>query len=163
MKKIIITLLFLRSSIFGDWSENISQASDKFGIPKDILYAIMKVESGFKPWSIHINGNSYFFSNKTEAVAFALESQRKGQHGLNLGLMQIYWPVHKNAFKDIEETFDPQKNICFAAQFLQKLKCELGSWEKAVKAYHSRIEKYGDIYGKRISQALGYPLESIIN
>ncbi len=168
MKKVILILFFLSSCAYGNCAKdvpgaNVSKASEKFSVPKDILCAIMKVESGFNPWAIHLDGKSHFFTSKEKAVDFALESKKKGNHSLNLGLMQIYWPVHKHSFNSIEDGLDPKNNLFFAAQFLQTLKKELGSWTKAVKAYHSRVEQYGNRYAGLISKALGYPLESILN
>jgi soluble lytic murein transglycosylase-like protein len=153
-------------STHAQWStqvlhSNVNAACEAFDVPSDIIYAIMQVESSIWPWTIHLRGRSYYFQSKEAAIKFTKERQQKGERGFNMGLMQIYWPIHKNSFKDITQIFDPKMNIFFAAKLLKNLKNELGTWEKAVKAYHSRIEKYGNLYAKKISAKLGYPLESI--
>lgn len=140
----------------------VDQASSDFQVPSEILYAIMQVESGIWPWTVHVQGKGgYYFLSKKEAIDFALDPKRNANHNINVGLMQIHWPTHKYAIKDIAKSFDPQHNIRYAAKLLQDLKGEFGTWEKAVKAYHSRITRYGNIYGEKISKELGFPLDSM--
>lgn len=139
----------------------IGNASKASGVPKDLLYAIMKVESSVWPWTIHHDGQAYYFDTQRETVEFIENAEREGLQGLNIGLMQIYWPTHKSKIRSIEEIVDPEKNLLFAAKILSNLKKELGSWEKAVKAYHSRIPVHGNRYKKRVEAHLGKPLTSI--
>jgi hypothetical protein len=46
---------------------------------------------------------------------------------------------------------NPIKNAEYAADFLASLHTELGSWEAAAGAYHSRTPKYADPYREKFS------------
>ena len=51
--------------------------------------------------------------------------------------MQINLKWHKQNFKDIKDMLAIEPNISYAASFLVQLKNKHGSWEKAIKHYHS--------------------------
>jgi soluble lytic murein transglycosylase-like protein len=167
-KRILFSLLMTNAIIASQAQENwstqvlqssVDEASNTFGVPSNILYAIMSVESGIWPWTINARGRSHYFMSKQDAIDFALDHAKNGNHNMNVGLMQIHWSTHRGVVQDISKGFDPGYNINYAAKLLKDLKNEFGTWEKAVKAYHSRITKYANIYGKKISKELGFPLE----
>ena len=47
---------------------------------------------------------------------------------------------------------DPYRNIRYAARYLEELYQETGTWEKAVRYYHSRNSKYHNIYFCKIQK-----------
>ena len=56
---------------------------------------------------------------------------------LDVGCMQINIKWHKNNFKKIIDMFAVEPNVSYAASFLLQLKNKHGSWDKAIKHYHS--------------------------
>jgi hypothetical protein len=88
----------------------LNAASDKYGIPPNILKAVAWQESGWNP-----NAKSF-----------------DGQHGK--GVMQIDDRFHE--FARGPEAFDPKKNIDYGAKYLSSLKQKYGSWEEALHHYN---------------------------
>ncbi len=127
-------------------------------IPQGLLTAISFVESGRTseatgqrlawPWTINVNGQGRFFDTKEEAVAETRRQLDQGQRSIDVGCMQINLRYHPNAFRSIEDAFDPALNVAYGAQFLLSLHQLQGSWAKAVERYHSsedgRREEYRD-------------------
>ena len=115
-------------------------------IPEGLLHAISKVESGRKdaagrivawPWTINAEGKGYYFPTKNAAIAAVQQMQLRGISSIDVGCMQVNLHHHPHAFKDLEDAFDPSRNVAYAARFLTGLKNEHASWHKAVAHYHS--------------------------
>lgn len=131
-----------------------------YRIPLHLLAAIASAESGRWhqglnmplpwPWTINAAGKSYYLPSKAEAIAKARTLQAKGVKSMDVGCMQVNLKHHANAFRDLNEAFDPKRNVAYAAEFLRNNYDELGDWVKATAAYHSRTPKLGGSYLKRI-------------
>lgn len=127
-------------------------------IPNRLLHAISIIESGVRqgkqvdswPWIINANGKPYIFKSKLEAITKVRELQGKGIRSIDVGCMQINLKQHPNAFKNLEEAFDPGKNIAYAARFLSALKDKLGNWRDAVAYYHSATASRNAPYKKKV-------------
>lgn len=63
--------------------------------------------------------------------------QLKGIKSIDVGCMQVNLYYHPNAFHNLTDAFDPDKNVAYAARFLTGLKNEHASWRTAVAHYHS--------------------------
>ena len=150
---LIITayILFVLKSSFAaeikskceDVIRNIENITD---IPSGLLLGIGKTESGrilknneivIWPWTINHAGKSLFFDNKNQMKSYLLKHTKKGDNNLDVGCMQINLKWHKQNFKDIKDMLAIEPNISYAASFLVQLKNKHGSWEKAIKHYHS--------------------------
>ena len=150
---LIITayILFVLKSSFAaeinskceDVIQNIENITD---IPSGLLLGIGKAESGrilknnemvIWPWTINHAGKSLFFDNKIQMKSYLLKHTEKGDNNLDVGCMQINLKWHKQNFKDIKDMLAIEPNISYAASFLIQLKNKHGSWEKAIKHYHS--------------------------
>ncbi len=133
----------------------------KYKIPKNILFAISLKETGkphsiYKqnivwPWSANIDGQSYIFKNKSEAVRFIKLAKKVGKKSIDIGCMQINSMHHPYAFSTVEQSFDPKANINYAAYFLATKYKELGDWNLAISHYHSATPKLGSKYYKDVS------------
>lgn len=88
----------------------LDKASEKYGIPDNILKAVAWQESG---WN-------------SKALSF------DGQHGK--GVMQIDDRSHE--FARTPDVFDPAKNIDYGAEYLKSLYDKTGSWQEALKRYN---------------------------
>ncbi len=124
----------------------IDQYEKEHRIPTGLLQAISKIESGRKddtgrtvawPWTINAEGQGYYFPTKGAAIAAVDKMRDKGIKSIDVGCMQVNLVHHPDAFKTLEDAFDPSQNVAYAARFLKGLKNERGSWDKAVAHYHS--------------------------
>ena len=115
-------------------------------IPKNLLLSIGKSESGrilknnkhvIWPWTVNHAGKSLFFDTKKQMKKYVLENVEKKDFNLDVGCMQINLKWHKNNFKKISDMLAIEPNVSYAASFLLQLKNKHGSWNKAIKHYHS--------------------------
>lgn len=114
-------------------------------IPQGLLTAIAYTESGREvngervpwPWAINAGGIGQYFDTKEQAVATVRKLLDEGQRSIDVGCMQINLRYHPNAFRDIDQAFDPAANVAYGAQYLTSLYRLQGSWPKAVERYHS--------------------------
>ena len=130
------------------------------GIPTHLLAAIASVESGRWneelnmslpwPWTINVEGKGYYLSSKAEAVSRVKELLKKGVRSIDVGCMQVNLKHHPRAFATLDQAFDPQYNVAYAAKFLRSNYEETNSWTRAAAAYHSRTAKEGKKYLARI-------------
>jgi len=129
-------------------------------IPQGLLTAISFVESGRPlgenremtawPWTINVNGAGRYFDTKEAAVAETRKLLDEGQRSIDVGCMQINLRYHPNAFRSIEDAFDPALNVAYGAQFLKSLHQLQGSWAKAVERYHSSEDGRREEYRERV-------------
>jgi soluble lytic murein transglycosylase-like protein len=138
---------------------HVAHYEEQHKIPTGLLHAISKIESGRKddtgrlvawPWTVNAEGEGYYFATKEEAVVAVQNMQRKGIQSIDVGCMQINLYYHPNAFKTLEDAFDPVKNVAYAARFLTNLKNEHASWHNAVAHYHSANPIYHIPYRKNV-------------
>src|SRR5690606_25862542 len=84
-----------------------------------------------------VNGQGRYFDSKEEAVAETRKLLDAGSRSIDVGCMQINLRYHPNAFRSIEDAFDPAMNVAYGAQFLKSLHELQGSWPNAVERFHS--------------------------
>ena len=133
---------------------SIEAVSKETSVPKKVLYKIARLESGrhFKgehvswPWSLNNAGKGYFFETKNAALSKLGKLIARDEKNIDLGCMQLNLRWHARFFDSLEEMISPVKNVSYAAKFLEQLYTETGSWEDAVKFYHSRNSKYNTTY-----------------
>ncbi|UWR22363.1 transglycosylase SLT domain-containing protein [Sulfitobacter sp. S190] len=129
-------------------------------VPLDVLRTITRTETGRTrnselqpwPWTVNMEGKGTWHSNRAEATAYAKMHLDRGARSFDVGCFQINYRWHGNAFRSIEEMFDPEENTRYAAAFLQDLYREFGNWTAAAGAYHSRTKQFADKYISRFSQ-----------
>jgi hypothetical protein len=136
------------------------EAERKLNLPAGLLLAIGLVESGRHdsltgrvaawPWTINGAGVGRLFETSAEALAATRALQARGVSSIDVGCFQINLHHHPTAFSSLEEAFDPQANAAYAARFLLTLRSRMGSWEKAVAAYHSAVAERGGPYRDRV-------------
>ena len=57
-------------------------------------------------------------------------------------------------FEDLEEAFNPYKNMEYGAKFLKRLYSQKGNdWNKAATAYHSSLPRKAQKYAQKLSKA----------
>lgn len=132
-------------------------------IPLGLLNAIAVVESGRWsdkhkrnlpwPWVINVGGKGYFFPSKDAAIQKVKSLQKQGQTVIDVGCMQVNLHYHGHHFKNLEEAFEPQTNIAYAASFLRDNYREARSWMRAAGYYHSRTPSLSRRYSRKVLKA----------
>ncbi|MFM9844895.1 MAG: transglycosylase SLT domain-containing protein [Dongiaceae bacterium] len=117
------------------------------GVPRQLLRAISKVESGrfhqkkrivmAWPWTVMAEGRGRYLPTKAAAIAEVEGLKARGIRNIDVGCMQVNLHYHPHAFANLNQAFDPIANVAYAASYLRNLKIEEGSWAKAVARYHS--------------------------
>ena len=134
-------------------------AERRHGLPENILLSISRVESGFRkvdgvtrawPWTLNAAGDSSYFQTKEAALDHLKEKTKKGTTNIDIGCMQLNYRWHKKFFNNLDDMMNPEKNVDYSARFLKKLYKRHGSWEKAVKYYHSSKSKFNIKYYKKV-------------
>ena len=134
--------------------ESIELVARSSIVPKNILYKIARLESGRYldgkfvswPWSLNNAGDTYVFDSFKEGLNTLLELHKSGESNVDIGCMQLNLRWHGSAFSNLSEMLSPLANVTYASSYLEKLFMETGSWEKAVKYYHSRNSKFNEVY-----------------
>lgn len=132
-------------------------AASQTGVPLSVLLAITRTETGRKhggkfapwPWTVNMEGAGKWFDDVDQALAYVERHHSAGARSFDVGCFQLNYKWHGQNFSSIPNMFDPRENALYAASFLRNLYGELGDWEKAAGAYHSRTKKYADRYKKR--------------
>jgi hypothetical protein len=140
----------------------IAQAEASSGLPRGLLLAIARVESGRRrpdggvaPWPFAINagGEGRFPESREAAIAEVTALQEGGTRSVDVGCMQVNLLHHPGAFPDLHAAFDPERNVAYAARFLRELRGRTGNWADAVTQYHSSEPGRGLAYHSRVRVA----------
>ena len=135
------------------------EAEKKYGLPENILLSISRVESGYKkvdgitrawPWTLNAGGDSAYFQTKEAALSSLKDRVDKSVTNIDIGCMQLNYRWHKKFFRSLSDMISPIKNVDYGARFLKKLHQRHGSWEKAVKYYHSSKSKFNVKYYRKV-------------
>jgi soluble lytic murein transglycosylase-like protein len=141
-----------------------AQAERSHGLPAHLLTAISKVESGrwhaasgeilAWPWTVTAGGEGRFLPSKTAAIAEVERLRARGVRNIDVGCMQVNLQHHPRAFENLEEAFDPERNVAYAIRFLLELKAQWGSWTRAVGNYHSNTPALSGRYRLKVFRAV---------
>lgn len=137
-------------------------AEAQHGTAPGLVTAIAKAESGRPipplpglqpwPWAINADGAAMYFQGKAAAVTWTRLALARGVRQVDVGCMQINLQSHPNAFRDLDEAFDPGANTGYGASFLRRLADETGgNWYEAVGYYHSRTPILASDYRARVA------------
>ncbi|MDR1365466.1 MAG: lytic transglycosylase domain-containing protein, partial [Holosporales bacterium] len=139
-----------------DCSPNlIEKAELQHGIPKGLLLSVAMVESGCSPYSVNTSRRSIKFDSKENAVSFISGEIQRGNQNMSIGCMQLHYKTHGRNFVSVAEMLDSKKNALYAARLLRSLRDRYGTWEKAVKAYHSGRARAGAAYYRKVMRRYG--------
>lgn len=127
-----------------------AQAARESGVPLPVLLAITRTETARRgapwPWTVNMEGAGHWFDTRAQAEAYAEGQYLAGARSFDVGCFQINHRWHGQHFLSIRAMFEPADNARYAARFLTELYTELGSWDDAVGAYHSRTERHAARY-----------------
>lgn len=125
------------------------------GIPKGILHSIAAVESQHSVYAVNAKKKSHKFKTKAEAISFIKNTAKSGEKNISVGCLQLHYGTHKKNFASVDDMLTPKSNVAYAAMLLRSLYDRYGSWEQAIKKYHSSKEQYGNLYYRKVMEAYG--------
>lgn len=101
----------------------IEQSSDKYGLPSDLIRAVIKVESEYKPRAM---------SNKNKP-------RIRRAHGLMQLMPTTAWSECSDLFQknDFDSLFDERKNIECGTRYLAKMIRQFGNVSTALVAFNA--------------------------
>ena len=128
-------------------NQAVADAERQADIPKHLLSAISKAESGgwhpqkraniAWPWTVTANGKGRFFDSKAEAQAEAEILLTQGVRNIDVGCMQVNLKYHADAFETLSQAFDPAANARYGAKYLRAMHNKTNDWRQAAAHYHS--------------------------
>jgi hypothetical protein len=137
-----------------------TDAEQAFGLPKGLLLAIGRIESGRHdpglgravawPWTWNLAGAGQWAETKETAVRLVRDALDRGHRNVDVGCFQVNLMHHPNAFPSLDEAFDPVANARYAARFLVDLKGRSGDWRAAIELYHSANPSRAIPYGRAV-------------
>jgi hypothetical protein len=143
-------------------AEAIGKAEKAAKVPRHLMLSIAIVESGRRneeteryapwPWTINAKGEGSFFDSKEDAISAVRDLRDQDISNIDVGCMQVNLSYHPNAFEDLEDAFDPEKNAAYASRFLRSLFGDTGSWFHAIARYHSSTYRNNRQYLIRVAK-----------
>ncbi len=142
---------------------HIALAEQLAGLPRHLLDAIAKIESGrwrpahgavfAWPWTVTAEGKGRFLPSRTAAIAVVRGLKARGITNIDVGCMQVNLQYHPEAFANLNEAFDPARNVAYAARYLGRLRANAGSWTTAIGRYHSNTPHLSNRYRRKVFRA----------
>jgi hypothetical protein len=149
-----------------DWSacrRAIATVEPGSGLPPGLLLAIALVESGRRnpatgriepwPWAFNTEGEGRLPPDRAAALAAVRALQARGVRSIDVGCMQVNLAHHPEAFASLEQAFEAEANVRYAARFLLALRARTGDWPQAIANYHSGDDLRGLRYHRRVALA----------
>ncbi len=143
----------------GASTQAVEQATN---LPRHLLAAIAVAESGRRddlnkivvawPWTVTSGSEEWYADSKREAIEVVEDLVRNGVRNIDVGCMQINLYYHSDAFKTLDEAFDPLTNVSYAAAYLTKLRKRTSNWMTAAGNYHSATPEFHNRYRARLKE-----------
>lgn len=138
----------------------IAAAERAQNIPPHLLAAIGRVESGRRdpqtgqwaswPWTIDVDGQGAFLPTEQAAIEVVHMLQEQGVLSIDVGCVQINLWYHPDAFANLRQAFDPERNATYGARFLKALFRQTQDWGIAAGLYHSAIATLAGDYRRKV-------------
>lgn len=135
-----------------------SQVGKASGVDPLLLYSIALVESKAlypdgkvapTPWLFRVNDHLVRGERHDVQLAMAAASQF-GSAVQDVGIMQVYYPMHRDAVRDPLALLDPKTNITIAAKILRDGMRETRDPVLGVGYYHSHTPELARNYGTAV-------------
>ena len=119
----------------------LERKAAEYGIPPDLLRAVVHVESGGNPWAMRYEDHWRWFTDldKYSGSYQSLDTEKQAQK-TSWGLMQIMGGTARGMGFDgrfLSELLDPETNLTWGCMYLRNQYLRYGCWEDAVAAYNA--------------------------
>ncbi len=131
----------------------ITKYEKLYDIPTGLLKAVSKIESEYNPLALNDGLKTHKFQTTGEVIDRISYLIEIGKTNFDVGCMQINYYWHGKNFSSIEEMLDVNWNVRYAASLIKGLYNDHGSWQVAVRHYHSYEPKFYMKYSKKIALA----------
>lgn len=133
-----------------------TRVAEEKSVSARLLYAIALAESGRAggpwPWTLNVEGQARYFSNRQAAHSALVGLLRSGHRSIDVGYMQVNLAHHGQRFGNTWLALDPYRNVSVAADILRENYLEAGRVDRAVAHYHSRTPWRARRYFERVSR-----------
>jgi hypothetical protein len=135
-----------------------AQVGKESGVDPLLLYSVALVESRSllpggtvapTPWLFRVNDHLILGERHHVQLEMAVASQL-GSVVQDVGIMQVYYPMHRDAVRDPLTLLDPRTNISVAAKILRDGMHETRDPVLGVGYYHSHTEDLARNYGAAV-------------
>jgi len=135
-----------------------AQVGKESGVDPLLLYSVALVESrsllpdgkvGPTPWLFRVNDHLVLGERHHVQLEMAAASQL-GSAVQDVGIMQVYYPMHRDAVRDPLTLLDPRTNISVAAKILHDGMHETRDPVLGVGYYHSHTPQLAKDYGTAV-------------
>lgn len=135
-----------------------SEVGKAYGVDPLLLYSVALVESKAlypdgklapTPWLFRVNDHLVRGERHEVQLAMAAASQF-GSAVQDVGIMQVYYPMHRDAVRDPLALLDPKTNITVAAKILRDGMHETRDPVLGVGYYHSHTPELARDYGTAV-------------
>jgi len=150
MKNLFLFLVLLLAPTIAH-ADVFDAPCSRYRVPKPLVLAIAKTESGLDPWCVNVAGKDYRPGSRDGALAIIRQARARGLSH-DIGLMQInsWWLKHLNISP--EAALEPRNNATLGVWILAKEIQRHGYNWKAVGAYHSPTPARQRMYAQVVSQ-----------
>lgn len=120
----------------------VHKIADKYGIPKQLLKAMVLVESGGNPWAIRYEDH-YRWLYHPEKIAKEIKIPvytEVMQQKTSWGCMQVMGAVARELgckYPYLSQLCNPEIGIDLGAQHLKRYYEKYGNWEEAIVSYNA--------------------------
>lgn len=135
-------------------------AGSKYGIDPLLLYSVALVETGAPhgdnsvsptPWIVRVDGQVIRGDEQTVAHAIT-DAQRRGASVQDVGVMQVYWPLHHDLATSPVALLPLAANIDAGARILREALNSSSDPVVAFGHYHSYTAARAKQYGEAVAQ-----------
>lgn len=136
-----------------------AEAAKETGIDPLLIYAVALVESRSylgggqiapTPWVVRVDGQ-LVMGDEFKVRSTIAAGQVEGARIQDVGIMQVFYPLHKDLVPDAMDLIDPRTNILTGSKILAaNLNEKIGDLELRVGHYHSYDPKLARYYGRAV-------------
>lgn len=134
------------------------RAGERYGVDPLLIYAVALVESRAvqpdgevapTPWMVRIN-QVIHEGSRADVTQDIMQAEADHQHIQDVGIMQVYWPMHRSMAPDPVTLLDPRTNIDVGTRILAEALRESADPILAVGYYHSHDPMKARFYGRAV-------------
>ena len=144
----LLAFLFLTAPALADVFD---APCSRYRVPKRLVLAIAKTESGLDPWCVNVGGKTYRPGSRASALTIIRQAHARGLSH-DIGLMQINNWLLKHLRISPEVALEPRNNAMLGVWILANEIRRHGYTWTAVGAYHSPTPARQRMYAQVVAR-----------